>query len=1355
MTKKVQKILLIIFLTALIVALMATSFLYASTYGRYESDKLSEDSTYDDSIEFVGAEQFVVYTPEELIEAIENGYSYIQIADNAESPFVITTGVQDVSTNLVLDLNGTVVVRNSRNPMLDVGQGVSIVLVYDSSEEQTGAFYNPVGSALQVSGGTMTVGSGSYESGPRESEDGANQNEEGYQGASLDGFGSDGSVWLYARDESYTEKPATVDRSGSQYHRINGTVAGYVPRIDKNYYRSSGNTPYKFLTPDTFLIYTREEGIIADENSSFAPGTLLVEGRPLTVPCNVASCDFYYYYPTGERAENGTDIYAVVYGYWDVKELAENGSSLRDSGLQWPYASIRMDAGQGFVRGGTFDNHFGLDYTYGIFTQGGTLTVSGTPATTKFSAVDNGICIGCAGGGLLISGGEFASDMGDTIRMQNGDLDVNGGTFSVGLGYIFHITGGEMDVTAGSFTKNAAGGATGEGANNGAAIYMAAGTQSTDAGTLRIDGSAQENDTKSVRFTVTGSHVKGIEAYGGTVTAEDASFEFNEGSTGTNNTGVLSEGGQVALTSCTFTMPGENNRGIASQIEEGEGVTGENEYDTSVTDSTFTIEGNNNRGVYASGGSTSISGSTLTVGRTGTNESNFGIEAAGGRVDAENATINVYGTSSAGIYTSGTAPQLNITGSFACTVTQDDANMCYSAAIMATSGRVTFETDSGTITSNGVGVVVRGGTLTQNSGALTVNTQRGTGIYIAGGSITQTAGRLKVNSTIKSISWDDFITGNGTNSTATQTTNGIYVTGGSLIANGTLDVTHQGENNADYSGTDYAFLQQQITSYAVRVQGTESTSVTINAGKITNSIGGGVYVSGGTVTLGNQTSKVGPTVTTTGNSLSDAEDVNDNWGYNQSRTGGHGVEVSGGTLTVYAGNYTAAHGNGILVRNMTQNSTTEGNRVTISGGNFVGGYNKGTAVRQVGPGASYGLYVMGGNITVTISGGTFGSTDIVSVGDTTTTISSNSAAAFYGTPTTGRANVTVSGGEFYARNGDVLSIFRYVDIEFTGSEIEVLTQSGSAAAISVQDDLIYTGATDRGSKITISGGSYAGDAYGIWYACGMDYLTLNGSAEIKGGPTGLQVANSIVGVAANSINISGGTVTGTTNGIYYDYWGGSVNINVTGGTIGEITSGGTTTRATYGIYVNQALTVENALRISDKAAISGSTAAVCFHAALNAVHAAVISGGTFEGGDYGIYYGVDGENANDGLLIEGGSFTGTGTNSYGFYFNDNPWSGLVIWPTNNVAIIGGTFSGTERSIGTSDELGGTDGIAIGDVLTEHVGNNSRYGYGIIERDYWQGGNFVVNGSAGAGVGNSGSINSIPRGATLILEMRSR
>ena len=560
--------------------------------------------------------------------------------------------------------------------------------------------------------------------------------------------------------------------------------------------------------------------------------------------------------------------------------------------------------------------------------------------------------------------------------------------------------------------------------------------------------------------------------------------------------------------------------------------------------------------------------------------------------------------------------------------------------------------------------------------------------------------------------------------------NGVYVRGGSLIANGTLDVTHTGKDNAFYSETDYAFLQQQITSYAVRVQGTTSTFVTINAGEITNSIGGGVYVSGGTVTLGSQTSNVGPTVTTTGQSVfPDPQFVNNAWRYSQSKTGGHAVEVSGGNLTVNGGSYTAAHGNGILVRNTGDSQ----NGVTINGGTFIGNTVTTGGSGTVGPGVSYGLNIMGKNLTVIINDGNFGKKD--NAGRV------NSAASFYGIPVTedaDRPQVEIHGGTFEGYDADVISVFRFVDVTFDGA-VSVSNKAGNRAALSVQDDLLYTTDMERGSEIKISAGTFEGTEYGIWYACGMDYLTLNGSAEIKGGPTGLQVANSIVGVAANSINISGGTVTGTTNGIYYDYWGGSVNINVTGGTIGEITSGGTTTRATYGIYVNQALTVENALRISDKAAISGSTAAVCFHAALNAVHAAVISGGTFEGGEYGIYYGVDGEKANDGLLIEGGTFTGTDdAGSYGFFFADNPWSDRDrVW--NNVAIIGGTFSGTVRSIGTSNEHGDINGIAIGDVLTEHVGN--RYGY-----------SNGVNGAAGAG--NGGSVNSLGTYLTLVTRTRS-
>ena len=257
MTKKVQKILLIIFLTALIIALMAASFLYASTYGRYSGGTLSDDSTYDDTIEFIGTERYIVRTPEELNDAIENGYSYIQIADDAEQPFVITTDVQDVSTNLVLDLNGTVVVRNSRNPMLNVSQGVSVVLVYDSSEEHAGAFYNPVGSALQVSGGTMTIGSGNYESGPRTNE---------YADATAAGTLSPQTDDIVLFSRGGVTSPATVDRvNGTTFSPV--TIAentSYVPVTTGNYYyQSEADSGYSFLTEDTFLIYTLEQGEIA------------------------------------------------------------------------------------------------------------------------------------------------------------------------------------------------------------------------------------------------------------------------------------------------------------------------------------------------------------------------------------------------------------------------------------------------------------------------------------------------------------------------------------------------------------------------------------------------------------------------------------------------------------------------------------------------------------------------------------------------------------------------------------------------------------------------------------------------------------------------------------------------------------------------------------------------------------------------------------------------------------------------------------------------------------------------------------------------------------------------------------
>ena len=125
MQYKTKKIWLIALLSLLIAALFAASF----TYARYYKETGVTGGKYDNIIEFVGANKYIVFTPEELVAAIENGYSYIEIAEGAEDPFVINSDIADVATNLVLNVNGHDLVRNSRNPLINVQKNVSVVLV--------------------------------------------------------------------------------------------------------------------------------------------------------------------------------------------------------------------------------------------------------------------------------------------------------------------------------------------------------------------------------------------------------------------------------------------------------------------------------------------------------------------------------------------------------------------------------------------------------------------------------------------------------------------------------------------------------------------------------------------------------------------------------------------------------------------------------------------------------------------------------------------------------------------------------------------------------------------------------------------------------------------------------------------------------------------------------------------------------------------------------------------------------------------------------------------------------------------------------------------------------------------------
>lgn len=1230
MSQKVRKTLIMIVMAALIICLMAASLTYTFTYGRYAGGKFDEESPYDDLIEFVGAREYTVRSPEELIQAIEDGYSNIKIADDAEEPFVITEGVTDVEANLVLNLNGKVVVRNSRNPMLDVQTNVSVVLVYDS--KQTGAFYNPVGSSLMASGGSLTVGSGGYESGPR-----AEEYENGTAAGTLSPQPSDVAIFTRGGITS----PDNVDRANPNqlsYQKIEAS-SGLVPKTTGRYYRKTAGSGYALVPKDTFLIYTVEENcfigngkpsggvtftkdqLYVNAEKETVEGVATVTASEFTTPlCNVASCDFYYYYPINGTAgtdENPQD-YAVIYGYWDVMKLARDdggaATALKDSGLIYPYGAVRMEKGEGIVRGGTFSNHFDAVNTYGIYAEGGTLSVSkNTTVDTTFTTGGDGVCIRVqsatgettttgeattTGGSLTISGGEFSSEIGNTIEMS----------------------GGKMTVTAGKFTKSAArSDGNNQIANQTAIIDIEDGTlkiegNSADSVKLTAGGAVTNPDDGTVTYSGTLENVFGIRAEGGTVTASGCTFnisgDYSAGVlsyngtvnlddntdikvtqsnefTDTNNNnnilltsaGVSSEGGTINLTG-NVTIDsnglGITARGVVNvtggksivKTTRGTGIYVNNGKFTVSSVATISVESmvqsgfswttppesettntpNIYNGVYVQGGSIASEG-TLNVTHTGeasdgnaaNHYSSYAVSVESGNVTLGSGAIA--GKSAGGIYVSGGELTAGaVTVSAGGTVTDDifTANApTYAAGVLVETGTVTLS--GAKIYSTALGVAVLGGNFT-TEGTSSVTATRATGIYVQGGTVTN-SGTLDVKSAISS-DWENEGADFENASFKTSRFNGIFVNGGSLNSKGTLYVEHTGvENDALGSGDNEnlkaqnAYYMFKTKSYAVRVEGTTGTTVEITSGSITNSVGGGVLVNGGAVTLGKEgegaytvdanKNSSGLTIETTGYGLEETNRVligSGAWNYRCTTTGGDAVKIDGGTLKVRGGQYQTAHGNGIFVRG-AQAAEGDDYAVEISGGTFLG-YNSvqyGENANLTGPAQSYGIKIIGGDVLV--NGGTFGSSEVVST---------NGSAFFMGLPDE-EAKIKIEKGNFYSKNTDAVATFRYTDITFedlsdNNQNINVsVTSEIDRAAVALQDDLLFS-EDGRSSNVTINGGTYTANGFGVWYGCSQDNLIIQNGVFTGSNTSGLYFE---VNPGSNA-QLSGGTYYGPKNDVYWN-----------------------------------------------------------------------------------------------------------------------------------------------------------------------------------------------------------------------------
>lgn len=1135
-------------LCALISLLIVTLMSISLTQGRY-SKELTSDSEYSGSLEYIVSEQVEINSVDEFFSAIENGYSNIKVSDDVDNPLIITGSVSDVNSDLTIDLNGHELQRNNREPMLNVTEGVRLTII-DTSEKQTGSFYNPVGSVLRISGGTLTVAAGLFESGPRDGENLAGgssvySSEYAYQddgvwrnkaGAEISGTAS---VAYYEKNGGgYTERqrnmpviiPAVTNvgsapsDGGTPQHSVNG-----------NFYFDADASSSIEISKDAYLYFTVSDGSVSNS----------------LIAADSGSADFYYTYTlyrsfddsgvvySAAESSGAEEIEVTVYGYNGVMSAAQRAAT---------YAAIQMNSGNLYVRGGDYVSYFGNDSTYCVYATGGYMAVEN--GVGSFQAHGAGKCVSISYGSvsedeyLRVASGDFYSQIGDTIAVSGGLMRVSG------------------DV---SFTKDTATAEFASSQDNGSAISMTGGK-------LYISSTSSE-----ISFNLTGNYMNGISVSGGTLSV-----------TGSEQNKII------------FTIAGSSTRGISSEVSDGA------EGSVTVSDAVFNISksGDDSNGIYGiySGGGT-IKATNCSFEMVGSYAR--GIYSAGGTVNCGGSTvINVDGTYSAGILAYG--GNIIVDGEYNSTIVGMADNLLSSAAISSEGGDISIAGGSATITTDGLGITARSGaSINILTTEFTLTSKNGTAIYINGGNLTiNEETTAYIESTInEDYGWvtppDEEGNQAGGNANVNKY-NGVYIQGGSLTANGTFNVTHTGvaniENQGNYDANE-RYRNYEIRSFAVRVEGTDGidTKVTILKSNIISNIsisdsglyvsggGGGLYVSGGDVYMGNEStnSPSDITITTIGNTLFDTfyvqEANGDNWNYKLSKTGGHAIEVSGGTLTVYNGTYSAAQGEGILVRDGTAN---------IWGGNFYGNDNYSSQKNGLlaGPAASYAFKMYGG--TANIYGGTFGKD------------SSGSGAFVMGT-STNQAKANIYGGTFDVKGQAAFSVFEYVDVTFTprGGEDGAggdITVTGAEAGMTVE----YRG--NAGSSVTINGGTFSskntGYGNGIWYGEGRVKLTITNGTFTGTGTTdsrssGLMLDDALENAVSisggnfsgfngvlynyassdrNGLAISGGEFKGTRSGLYFNAVPANYNVQISGGTFVGV-SVSQSTIGLYDYYINGAI----------------------------------------------------------------------------------------------------------------------------------------------------------------------------------------
>ena len=994
-----------------------TTITASLTFGRYTSEKAS-DNDYKGDIEYILGDAIIINTIDDFFQAIENGYSNIQLGDELDNPLIISGGMSGVVSDLTIDLNGHEIQRNNREPLLDVKEGINLTII-DTSDKKTGSLYNPVGSVLKVSGGTLTAAAGIFESGPRSGKR-DNKGNRVETDSNYDEYAvAKGNAWSAPSGGEFTQadiknvqlfkKP---DSDSGEYEEGDASLPIITPKtaatgtniaVNGNMYFDSGvgvNIGNGIITDDTYLYYTFES-----ENMQF------------TSTAASGSADYYYrYYVKGdksngtedffsyaadkkdENAESDTWVLVTVYVYNNVKRSANEDNS---------YAAINMASGNLYARAGYYYSYFGEEDTYCVNATGGYMAVT----QGQFNAFVNGVGIQCAYGEsaeaneyLNITQGTFYSQNGDTIRVSGGMLEV--GTAKI-----------EKDATGSADDWFANGSAI-----NGSAINVSGGGVTVN---------------NSLEISVTGSGCAGIRSDGaGAVTANS---ECTITLTGDQNVGIYSgkpSGGtsQPVITqpviigsqssgavTANITLNGEHSYGIYS--------AGGNVYIANGTDGgevTFDIESKNSgtnysRAIYADGGNINIG----TLGKTTATFNLDGANVQGINVDGGNVNIctanNAASTATFNLGQNASIESSNISG----ILTSSDSGVESKVAIGSTSSTFVLKA-TGTAMS---GIYARGGSISLLGKVDFTLDSRGSaegkgiaGIYSEGGAVT--------------------IGAEGTEKTAEFSLSGGYLRGISVSGSGS-SATFNGETTVNMSGginNSYGIAASQGTL-------TFNNSVKITA-QGASTAAYGIYATGvGSVV------DIGGTTTITYSGMAE----NSNGIHNVGGT----VAISATTTITFSGG--AKDSNGIYngadaEQGIDGGKIGLGYQLTESGIEAVESSTVEFKVDLTAATGSTGIYSAGG--TINISGRKYSSEIKESVGTDLNNAPILDNASIYATA--GEVNFAASGtaqGDGVTLTSDNLGIVSAGNLNFNSGNVDIDTPNGTAIYVYGGDIVAQSGVT--------------------------------------------------------------------------------------------------------------------------------------------------------------------------------------------------------------------------------------------------------------------------------------------------------